>query len=82
MDIELETTVSGIPCISRVTDANYTQPDRNTWSSDIDYRGGWEIEWELLDQRGRPAAWLERKATAGDRERIEAELIEQLGATA
>ena len=31
--------------------------------------GGWG-DWELLDRRGRPAPWLERKLTAADEERI------------
>jgi hypothetical protein len=82
MDIEHNTRVAGIPCIARVTYSHYTKPDTSTWASDWDYHGGWTLDWELCDRNGRPAPWLERKATDEDRQRIEAELIEQLGETA
>ena len=78
MDIQIETRVAGIPCIARVTYSHYTRPNPTTWASDIDFYGGWTLNWELCDSRGRPAPWLERKATDEDSQRIEAELIEQL----
>lgn len=78
MDIQIETKVAGIPAMARVTYAHYTRPDPTTWASDWDYYGGWELNWEICDSRGRPAPWLERKATDDDRQRIEAEMIEQL----
>jgi hypothetical protein len=82
MDIQHNTRVAGIPAVVRVTYAHYTRPDTSTWASEIDCLGGWEVAWEVCDSRGRPAPWLERKATDEDRQRIEAELIEQLGETA
>lgn len=68
---EIETTVAGIPCLAEMTF----------------YESGWAGSyWEppehpvahfrILDRRGRPAPWLERKMTADDEERIERELIE------
>lgn len=75
---EINTRVAGIPCIARVTHSHYTRPDPSTWASEIDFYGGWTLNWELCDSRGRPAPWLERKATDEDSQRIEAELIEQL----
>jgi hypothetical protein len=83
MDIEITTRVAGIPAVARVTYAHYTRPDPTTWANDIDYWGGWVVDWEICDSRGRPAPWLERKLDEADRRRIEAELIDQLeGATA
>lgn len=76
--MDIHTRVAGIPCIARVMDCRYTRPNYASWASPEDYFGGWVIEWEICDSRGRPAPWLERKATDADRERIEAELIEQL----
>lgn len=43
-------------------------------SSD-DYYGYSEVEFDVLDRRGRPAPWLERKLTDADRERIEYEVL-------
>jgi hypothetical protein len=37
----------------------------------VDYYGYRDAEWEVLDRRGRPAAWLERKLTDADCQRIE-----------
>jgi hypothetical protein len=44
----------------------------------VDYRGYTECEFDILDRRGRPAFWLERKASDEDRQRIEQEITEQL----
>jgi hypothetical protein len=44
----------------------------------VDYRGYTECEFDILDRRGRPAPWLERKASDEDRQRIEQEITEQL----
>jgi len=46
--------------------------------SDMDYYGYTESEWVVLDSRGRPAAWLERKLTDADRSRIEQEVSEAM----
>lgn len=75
--MEIETRVSGIPCIAKVT--HYTSVRGNPRAdSDWDYTGYTECEFEILDRRGKPAAWLERKVTDDDRQRIEQEITEQL----
>lgn len=76
MDI-FDTKVSGIPARVRVTHARYHRPDSRADSTD-DYYGGWAIQYELLDRRGRPAAWLEMKASEQDRARIETEIIRHM----
>jgi hypothetical protein len=45
----------------------------------MDWYGYTECEFDILDRRGRPAPWLERKATDADRERITEEIENQLG---
>jgi hypothetical protein len=80
-NMEIETRVSGIPCIARVTHYFCEAPHRgsaHTCNSDVDYRGYTECEFDILDRRGRPAFWLERKASDEDRQRIEQEITEQL----
>jgi len=73
---EFESTVCGIPCIIRVTDyesyvAAYTTGlPENCYPSE----GGCG-DWEVLDRRGRPAAWLERKLTDSERSRIDDEVF-------
>ena len=62
---EIEHRINGIPCLIGVTyyskvkgSYNYDAP------SDWDYYGYTECDWEILDRRGRPAPWLQRKVTA------------------
>jgi hypothetical protein len=76
---EIESRVAGIPCLIGVThfdsvsgSYSYNAP------SDMDYYGYSESEWDVLDRRGRPAAWLERKLTDDDRQRIEQEIAEAM----
>ncbi len=79
---EIQTRVAGIPCIAKVTHFYRQAPWRgsaHTCDSDLDYYGYTECEFEILDRRGRPAPWLERKATDADRERVAEEIETQLG---
>lgn len=63
----------GIPALANVT---YFIPyTPSTWDEPAD---GPEVEWELLDRRGRPAPWLERIVTDAERKDIEIELINRL----
>lgn len=74
---EIESRVAGIPCIIGVT---YFESVRGSYdynaASDMDYRGYTDCEWEVLDRRGRKAAWLERKLTDEDVSEIESEIAE------
>lgn len=71
MDREFDTKVAGIPCICRVDHYRPAVPDRLTgrWE-DAEQGSDEEFEFSILDRRGRPAAWLERKLTDKDRERL------------
>jgi hypothetical protein len=76
---EIESTVAGIPCLIGVIEFSSV---RGSYSynapSDMDYYGYTESDWEVLDRRGRPAAWLDRKLTGADRCRIEREIEEAM----
>jgi hypothetical protein len=61
--------LGGLPAIARVTSFYPYVPA--TWDSPSE---GGEVEFEILDQRGRPAAWLERRLTDKDRADIDGEV--------
>ena len=77
---EIESRVAGIPCIIGVTAYRAV---RGTYSqaatSSMEYYGSIdECEWVVLDRRGRHAAWLERKVTQADVNRIETQIEYEL----
>ena len=74
---EIESRVAGIPCIIGVVEYECVKGSysRNA-ASDWDYYGYADSTWEVLDRRGRPAPWLQRKVGDDDVERIEAEIAE------
>lgn len=70
-----DTYICGIPCQVKVTrylvvKGSYSRDA----ASDMDYYGYTEMDYEILDRRGYPAAWLESKLTEGERRRIEDEI--------
>lgn len=76
---EIESRVAGIPCLIGVTDFSSVRGSYSYHAdSDMDYYGYSESEWVVLDSRGRPAAWLERKLTDDDRQRIDQEIAEAM----
>lgn len=75
--MEIETRIAGIPCTINVTHFSQVKGSYSySAPSDLDYYGYTECEFEICDRRGRPAPWLERKATDADLRRIEQEIIE------
>jgi hypothetical protein len=72
---EIESTVAGIPCIIGVTEYESVKGSYSyNAASDMDYYGYTECDWEVLDRKGYKAAWLERKLTSKDSERINNEI--------
>ena len=67
---EISTTIGGIPCIARVTFYCKGSPETRWDPADPD-----EVEFEILDRNGNPAAWLAAKVTDADHARIERELL-------
>lgn len=79
-----DTRISGIPCQIGVTYFHYQPPWRggaHSCPSDMDYYGWCELEYDVLDRRGRPAPWLERKLKDDDRTDIQNQALELLGAS-
>ena len=72
---EFESTVSGIPCIIRVT-AYTDTPARLIGPWENSYPAEFEFEFEVLTRKGKPASWLERKLTDSDNDRLVDEFIE------
>jgi hypothetical protein len=72
---EIETTIAGIPCLIGVTEYDSVAGSYSyNAASDMDYYGYTECDWEVLDRKGYKAAWLERKLTSKDSERINNEI--------
>lgn len=73
----ITTHVCGIPCKAKLT---YYSPARSARvygpPEDCYEAEDAEVDFAILDRRGRPAAWLEKKMTDDDVFRIEGELIE------
>ncbi len=71
----MDTRIAGIPAKIEVT-SFYKYRAATIWG----HPDGWapaepeEITFQVLDRRGRPAPWLERKLDEQDRARIEREL--------
>ena len=76
---EFESNVCGIPCIIRVTHYDHYQPAFISGPPENCHpaEGGCG-DWEVLDRRGRPAPWLERKLNDRERSRIDDEVFEQM----
>lgn len=76
---EFESRVCGIPCIVRVTYWERYVPAKVSGPPEYCYpaEGGYG-EWEILDSRGRPAPWLEKKMTDADRQEVDAFLFEHM----
>ena len=61
--------VAGIPCTIRIDHHSVVKANIRA-DSDWDYSGYEDFEYTICDQRGRPAPWLERKATQTDHNQI------------
>jgi hypothetical protein len=78
---DFETTVAGIPCGVVVTDYVAARPwKQHTFAGagpgDCDPPEYEDVEWRLVDSKGYPAAWLEKKMNDNDVTRITCECIE------
>jgi hypothetical protein len=76
-----ETRVCGIPCIIRVTAWDAYAPARVSGPPErCSPAEGGNGDWEILDRRGRPAPWLEKKLRGDPREseRLEQKVFEYM----
>ena len=81
MGYQFASNVCGIPCIINV-DHYFKQPEwqgsAHNCLSDWDFSGYEEITYSVLDRKGYPAAWLERKLTPKDHFRITKEISDEM----
>lgn len=78
LDSTIETYICGIPCRVVVDSFTPGYPPKINADPAACYEGADpEIEFTVLDRRGRPAPWLERKMTDHDLARIERQIIEE-----
>lgn len=75
--MEIESRISGIPCIIQVDRCFVQKPMGPSADSDWDCYGYTEVDFTVLDRKGYPAPWLEAKLTEADRNRIEVEILEE-----
>ena len=64
--------VCGIPCKAQVTSLVHVEPWRGNIEdcpSSDDYYGYTEMEFKLLDRKGYPAPWLEKKMNSKSKEK-------------
>jgi hypothetical protein len=77
--MDIETRVAGIPCVVRVT--YFAPADLGRIGGEADF---WrppsppDMEYYILDRRGSPAPWLEKKLKPRDRALLEDEIVEAL----
>lgn len=69
--------IAGIPCQIELTHLFVQRPLGPLCDSDLDCYGYTDIEFNVLDRKGYPAPWLERKLTEGDRSEIERLLLKE-----
>lgn len=62
--------IRNIPCKVHVTCFHQQPPDSRADNPD-DYYGYCDIEYPILDRRGKPAEWLARKMDDHDKEELE-----------
>ena len=76
---EFESRVCGIPCIIRVKYWEVYIPAQRSGPPERCYpEEGGEGDWEILDRKGRPAVWLERKMTQSDHNRLDREIFNHM----
>lgn len=77
---EIQHRVDGIPCLIGVLDYNRTAGSYSSRAETPDeYYGYTESNWEILDRRGYPAPWLERKLNDRERDFVEEALFLHFG---
>ncbi len=76
MTTTIQTRLAGIPCQIAVSNFHRIKGSYSyNAPSDLDYYGFVEYDYQVLDRRGRPAPWLERKVSEAE---IECKILETL----
>lgn len=72
----VESSIAGIPCLIGIKSYFSKKPDFFSKDSDVDYYGYTDMDYDILDRKGYRAAWLEKKATEKDIDKIEQDVID------
>jgi len=79
LKIQYKETIShrlaGIPCLIGVRMCKKYPPNPKADNPD-DYYGYCDVDYDILDSKGKPAAWLEKKATKSDHDDIFNRVVE------
>ena len=67
----IEHRIAGIPCLIGVSHYFKQEPQGYWADSDMDCYGYSEWEYDILDRKGYPAAWLERKIDRKEQDRLD-----------
>lgn len=71
--------IGGIPCTIDIVRFEHKAPNYSySAETDMDFYGYTIIDYRVLDRRGRPAPWLERKMDEKEREALERYITEYL----
>jgi hypothetical protein len=76
--IEIETRVAGIPALIRVSRHSYQPPVPSALDCPETFSGGWDLDYEVCDRRGRPAPWLAEKLDSRAVQNLEQTIMEYL----
>ncbi len=72
----IDHAIAGIPCIIGVSDYYRADSQGRGASNDWDSYGYSEWNGEILDRKGYPALWLEKKITSKEQDKIDARVDE------
>lgn len=76
---QIATRLCGIPCMVNVTRFREVAGNYSCVAEDPDEYYGWrELDYVICDQRGRPAPWLEKRASRSDIEELEADIVQRM----
>lgn len=79
MSTQFEVRVAGIPAQVRVDRFLRVKGSHSRNApSDLDFHGYTEVDFTILDRRGRPAPWLEWKMTDAEKDRINNLVVEKM----
>lgn len=69
--------IAGIPCKIDIVRFEHKAPNYSySAETDLDFYGYTIIDYRVLDRRGRPAPWLERKLDERERDALELHITE------
>jgi hypothetical protein len=72
----IDVTARGIPCLANVKHYAFFRGQGINADSDWDAYDHWELDYDIVDRKGRPAKWITDKMIDKDWEYVEEQIIE------